>query len=82
VIDINGGKPRVLTSKRVIDFAYVNDWSPDGKWLAVTLVTARTGQIALISTANGDVRVLKSTDWKGPSKIAFSPDGKYLAYCV
>ena len=76
VIDINGGKPRVLTPKRVIDFAYVNEWSPDGKWLAVTLVAARTGQIALISTASGGVRILKSTDWKGSSKIAFSPDGK------
>lgn len=57
------------------------DWSPDGRWLAVHLArTDLTGQIALVSVEDGTLRVLKSVDWRGPTKIFFSPDGRYIAY--
>jgi Tol biopolymer transport system component len=39
-----------------------------------------TAQIGLVSVVDGALRVLKSVDWRGASKLAFSPDGKYLAY--
>jgi Tol biopolymer transport system component len=59
------------------------DWSPDGKWIATEITRKdRTTQIALVAAANGSVSVLKSTDWRGPSRIVFAPDGKYLAYDV
>jgi Tol biopolymer transport system component len=57
------------------------DWSADGRWIAVHLrMKDFSGRIALVSAADGALRVLKSTDWKGPSKIFFSPDSRYIAY--
>ena len=35
MIDIDGGKPRVLVASRDLEEVYVHDWSPDGRWLAV-----------------------------------------------
>jgi Tol biopolymer transport system component len=78
-------------------FLMPEDWSPDGKWIAVHMEPensdARTGQparpgmkaaIALVGVQDRSLRVLKTTDWSGPSpgrwKALFSPDGKYLAY--
>ena len=57
------------------------DWSPDGKRVAVHLKRKDlTGQIALVGVQDGTLRVLKSIDWRGPTKIFFSPDGRYIAY--
>jgi Tol biopolymer transport system component len=57
------------------------DWSPDGKQVAVHLKRKDlTGQIALVGVQDGTLRVLKSVDWRGPTKIFFSPDGRYVAY--
>ena len=57
------------------------DWSPDGKWIAVGLSRKdRTNQIGLIGAHDGSLRVLKSLDWKDPTKIFFSPDGSHIAY--
>ena len=81
LIDVNGGKPRTLFRSHDFSWAYVHDWSADGQWLAVDLDKVdRTEQIGLVSTVDGSIRVLKSIDWPGTSRMAFSPDGKYLAY--
>jgi Tol biopolymer transport system component len=57
------------------------DWSPDGKWIAVGVSRkAGTNQIGLVGVADGSLRVLKSLDWKEPTKIFFSPDGRHIAY--
>jgi Tol biopolymer transport system component len=57
------------------------DWSPDGNWLAVSVHRKdRTAQIGLVAVHSGVLRVLKSVDWRGPSRMAFSADGKFLAY--
>jgi Tol biopolymer transport system component len=81
VINLQGSelpRPRSLAKGGFYPF----DWTPDGKWIAV--VTARKpdgNQIALVSTSDGSLRVLKSLDPPTASKGAmyFSPDGKYLA---
>jgi Tol biopolymer transport system component len=58
------------------------DWSPDGKSIAARLTRKdRTIQIAVVSTQDGAVRVLKSTDWSDhDGRLFFSPDGRYLAH--
>jgi len=57
------------------------DWSPDGKSIAVLIErTDRSSQIGTVSIADGAIRPLKSIDWRGVSKMVFSPDGRYIAY--
>ena len=57
------------------------DWSPDGRWLAVFARRKdNTGQIAIVGVSDGSYRGLKTVGWRGPGKIFFSPDGKYVAY--
>lgn len=73
--------PRVLVNDEEVVWISPYDWSPDGAWIAVQVQRKdRTTQIGLVSAAGGPVRVLKSVDWRGASKLLFSPDGKYLAY--
>lgn len=66
-----------------------SDWSPDGRTIVVQFEhgTQRstqhgTAELALISLADGSVRVLKSLQYasRHRPKILFSPDGKYLAW--
>lgn len=86
ILDLNGAaeKPRtVFANHQSVPWIIPYDWSPDGKWIAVQLKRADgTGQVALISTAGGAPRILKSADWRPASRIVFSPDGKYLAYDI
>jgi Tol biopolymer transport system component len=57
------------------------DISPDRSLIAVALVRKdRSRQIGLVTTGNGSLRVLKSVDWRGPTRMFFSPDGRDLAY--
>jgi Tol biopolymer transport system component len=58
------------------------DWSTDGRWIAARLTRKdRSIQIALVSSQDGEVRVLKTTDWSDlKGKLFFSPDGRYLAH--
>ncbi len=83
LFDLNSdsGKTRVLFANRDVRWLNVFDWTPDHKWLVVQLWRGdRTGQMGLVSTADGALRVLKSANWRGASNIACSPDGRYLAY--
>ena len=82
LIDLNGGKPRVLVAaKSGVDIEPF-DWSPDGKWLAVQVQKVdNTGEIGIVAMADGAFRVLKSVGRQQypPSRMTFSPNGKYLA---
>ncbi len=70
---------RLLDNEDVTDIEPY-DWSPDGKWLAVTWqLKDRTAQTGLASTQDGSLRVLKSSVG-GPTRMFFSPDGKYLGF--
>jgi Tol biopolymer transport system component len=83
---VNLQEPGVPASRRLVNNAEItvirpHDWSPDGRWIAVTVGRAdRSAQIGLVSTADGSLHVLKSIDWRFPSHLFFSPDGKYLAF--
>lgn len=73
--------PRVLFSNPEVPVVSPEDWSPDGNWVAVQLKrNDKTAQISLVAVQDGSLRVLKSVEWRGSTKLFFSPDGKYLAY--
>ena len=73
--------PRLLFDNEDVGWISPDDWSPDGKWLAVRLTRKdRTAQIGVIAVQDGSLRVLKSVDWRGPTHLLFSTDGKYLAF--
>jgi Tol biopolymer transport system component len=81
LISRDGGQPRVLYRNDQMQWLRPCAWSPDGRTLAVELSRRdRTTQLALVSLSNGAVRVLRSFDWRGPTAMEFSPDGRYLAY--
>jgi Tol biopolymer transport system component len=80
-------KPRVICCNPEARHPGPRAWSADGKWIGVQLLrevpgVSRTIQIALVSPTDGSVRVLKTLDLEGGGMMAFSPDGKYLAYDV
>jgi Tol biopolymer transport system component len=57
------------------------DWSPDGRWIALLIEREdQSSQLAVVNARSGELRVLKSIDWRGVNKAVFSPDGRYLAY--
>jgi Tol biopolymer transport system component len=75
------GSARVLYSNPEVGWIGPSDWSSDGKWIAVQIRrNDRTAQIGLVSPVDGSLRVLKSVDWRGSTKMFFSPDGRYLAF--
>lgn len=82
IVGLDGSAPRILFSNKEVG-ALPMDWSPDGKYVLSALLRIRNqfqSQIALISAADGSVRVLKTFDWMFPGKMRFSPDGRYIAY--
>src|SRR5438876_602878 len=82
LMDLDGGNSRVLVpAKPEVKWIMIHDWSPDNKWLAVQLGKVdNTAQIGLVSTTDGAIRVLKSSHFQYATRLAFSPDGKHLAY--
>jgi Tol biopolymer transport system component len=71
---------RVLANEEIAHLA-VSDWSSDQKSIAVVAERKdRSVQIAVVGARDGALRVLKSVSWRGPTKLFFSPDNKYLAY--
>jgi Tol biopolymer transport system component len=74
-------QPRTLYKDDGIQQIWPNDWSRDGRWLAVQVRRKdKTAQIGVVAVPDGSLRVLKSVEWRGPTRLMFSPDGKYLAY--
>jgi Tol biopolymer transport system component len=73
--------PRRLFSNEDVSQIWPDDWSPDGRWVAVQVRRQdKTAQIGVLTVQDGSFRALKSVDWRGATRLMFSPDGKYLAY--
>jgi Tol biopolymer transport system component len=74
-------KPRVLYAGKDFEYVIPADWSKDGKSI-LALFSSRdlTHKIGLISVADGSTKILKTLDWRTPSKLSLSPDGRYIAY--
>jgi Tol biopolymer transport system component len=76
-----GRTPRVLLEDPGITWFFPHDWSPDNNWIAVSFGRRdRSTHIGLVSVSSGELSDLKSVDWRGPARMVFSPDGRYLAY--
>ena len=66
-----GTQPRVVFDNPDVAWIAPNDWSPDGKRLAVQLKRLdRTAQIGIVSVQNGAYTPLKSIDWRGASGVS------------
>jgi Tol biopolymer transport system component len=81
VVAVDGSDPRILYRNEEAGFVQPSAWSPDGKEI-LTLFFRKDSisQIALVSTTDGSVRVLKSLNWVYPKKMDFSPDGRFIVY--
>ena len=74
------GEPRIVHRSREY-IIQVFDWTPDGRSLiGLRQFQDRTYQLAVISIAEGSLRVLKSLEWRQPRKVSLSPDGRFIAY--
>lgn len=75
------GTPRVLYKPGAANYLQPSAWSPDGAHV-LTLVTRgdNTNQLAMISTADGSARVIKTLDWRYPLRPVFSPDGQFILF--
>lgn len=74
-------KPHRLYDDPQVAWIAPRDWSPDNRWIAMFLqLKDRTNQLALISTIDGALRVLKTGRWPGTARAFFSPDGNYLGF--
>ncbi|MDA2925049.1 tetratricopeptide repeat protein [Acidobacteria bacterium AH-259-L09] len=83
IVGIDGSGDRLLyrnwETRSIAPYA----WSPDGKHILVKIrLRDRTWQIALVSVADGSLRVLKSLEWRSPQVVSLSPDGRYIVYDV
>jgi len=70
---------RRLPNNSQVQCSWPSDWSPDGKWIAVSLdLKDGSTQRGIVAVEDGSLRVLKSVN--DTTRMAFSPDGKYLAF--
>jgi Tol biopolymer transport system component len=86
VVDVEGRSPRLVYRDRSTKWIDVGDWSPDGRYVVIARsVEARDAtELVLVRAADGEARLLKSfpnpSPGKGPTRMTFSPDGRYVAY--
>jgi Tol biopolymer transport system component len=74
-------QPKRLYENPNVEYLSAHDWTPDGKQLVVVLTLKdKTTQIGLVSVPEGRLQVLRSVDWRGPSQVFVTPDGRQLAY--
>ena len=89
IVRIDGSGALVLYHNEEVRYIEFEDWSPDGKQILATFFRRDgTYQIALVSVADGSVRVLntrvlKALNWRSQgNKVRFSPDGRYIAHDI
>jgi len=74
---------RLYAAPADVQFIGPLDWSADKQWIATSLRRRNgTGELVLLSVADGSVRVLKQLDWSGPERVFLAPDGRYVAFDV
>jgi Tol biopolymer transport system component len=80
IINIDGSASQILYQDDDLAYLLPEDWSSDGNSLLVWLQKKDgTMQIAVIDTRDGSARIL-ATLHSNPLRMAFSPDGNWVAY--
>ena len=80
IVGLDGSEPRILYRNEQVTWAQIYDWSPDGKQILACFDNNEgTGQIVLVSVADGSVSVLKTLN-EYPQKMKFSPVGRYIVF--
>jgi Tol biopolymer transport system component len=81
-LDGTGVPPsRVLLDREDLSWMAPFDWSPDNNQVVVHRdLRDSGGDLALVSVRDGSTKVLKRLDRSGPSRVFFSPDGRYVAF--
>jgi len=80
VIDFDGTDRRVLYRDENAIWIRPHAWSPDGRTILINLMRRDGGcEIALLSVADGKVRIVRKVGFKDP-EMALSPDGTLIAY--
>lgn len=79
---LDGGSDRLLLRSMDDRQIVLHDWSENGKWIAATFSwrSRQQTQIALLSTRDGAIQVLKDQGAAAVQHAVFSPDSRYLAY--
>jgi hypothetical protein len=73
---------RVLLADKQIQYAEVQDWSPDSKWIAAAVQyrNVEGARILLLSPDGLHKKTALAAADRVPLKVRFSPDGKWLAF--
>ncbi len=86
VIGMDGKGQKVLMHGGGLEYVEPYSWSPDGKWIAATVVygnaSGEENAGVLVSVESGQVRRFSVRDKQWPHNLTFSPDGKWLAYSI
>lgn len=80
VADLRVSPPRIRTL-RTADWVAPHDWSPDGKWIAVSVNASKlfgSTALGLVSVEDGTLRMVRERS--NPFEMFFSPDGRYLLF--
>lgn len=83
IVPIAGGDSRVVFGDTTADLIWPSEWTPDGKsLLCVIMHKDRQSEIVTIDAVSGAMRIVKRIGTRMPTKFAFSPDGRFIAYDV
>ena len=81
LIGVDGTGLRVLVSDSAIAYFGPPDWSANGRDIAVVISRSdRTHALALVTVETGALRILRSFDWRLPTRVSVSRDGRFVAY--
>jgi serine/threonine-protein kinase len=81
IIDMEGKHPRVLLRSDAVDYALPLEWSRDGLSILSVLTSPDLSvRLALVSTADGTVRLIKDLGRFAPQYASLSPDSRFAVY--
>lgn len=81
VVGVDGSKPRTIFRNDHTSFVHPFGWTPDGqRVLAALSDNDGTRRIAFVTVATGEVRTIKTLDWRASTRASLSPDGTWIAY--